>query len=90
MAGHMGDKRVTKQNLQIVSTDDDEGLILVKGAVPGAKGGWVLVQDAVKRARPDEAPYPAGLLAGAAAEEEAPVEEAAAEEAHPPKKHLRR
>jgi len=49
MAGHMGDRRVTKQNLQVISTDMDAGLIYVKGAVPGAKGGYLLVKDAVKR-----------------------------------------
>ncbi len=63
MAGHMGDVRVTTQNLEVVSTDPDRGLILVKGAVPGAKGGWVLVRDAVKRPLPEEAPFPAGLVA---------------------------
>ena len=53
MAGHMGDERVTTQNLEVVQTDKDRGLILVRGAVPGAKGGWVLVRDAVKRALPE-------------------------------------
>ncbi|MGH6924477.1 MAG: 50S ribosomal protein L3, partial [Propylenella sp.] len=48
MAGHMGDRRVTSQNLKIVSVDEDRGLILVKGAVPGAEGSWVMVRDAVK------------------------------------------
>ena len=66
MAGHMGDVRVTTQNLEIVSTDADRGLILVKGAVPGSKNGWVFVSDAVKKSRPEEAPYPAGLKAAAA------------------------
>jgi len=61
MAGHLGNERVTVQNLEVVSTDPDRGLILVKGAVPGAEGGWVLVKDAVKRALPKEAPFPAGL-----------------------------
>ena len=58
MAGHMGDERVTTQNLKIVSTDADRGLILVEGAVPGAKGGWIFIRDAVKRALPKEAPVP--------------------------------
>ena len=53
MAGHMGDVRVTTQNLQVVRTDAERGLILVRGAVPGAKGGWVLVRDAVKRQLPE-------------------------------------
>ena len=61
MAGHMGNRRVTTQNLQIVGTDEEKGLILIRGAVPGSKGGWVLVTDAVKRPRAEEAPYPAGL-----------------------------
>ncbi len=61
MAGHMGSARVTTQNLDIVRTDPDRGLILIKGAVPGPKGGWVLIKDAVKRPLPDEAPTPAGL-----------------------------
>ena len=87
MAGHMGDRRVTAQNLRIVATDDEAGLILVHGAVPGAEGGWVRVSDAVKHAVPKEAPFPAGLraIAGAAPEvapqapEAAPASEAGAE-----------
>ncbi len=83
MAGHMGDRRVTTQNLEVVSIDEDRGLILVRGAVPGAEGSWVMVRDAVKRSRPEDAPYPAGLKSlpeaeqPEAAPEEAP--EAAAE-----------
>ena len=50
MAGHMGQTRVTTQNLEIVSTDEDRGLILIKGAVPGSKGAWIIVRDAVKSA----------------------------------------
>jgi len=61
MAGHMGAKRRTQQNLEVVRTDSDRGLILVRGSVPGAEGGWVLVRDAVKRARPDGVPYPAAV-----------------------------
>lgn len=72
MAGHMGDARVTTQNLKIVSTDEERGLILVKGAVPGAEGGWVRISDAVKRALPEGVPFPAGIVA--AAVEEAPAE----------------
>ncbi len=52
MAGHMGAVRVTTQNLQVVRTDPERGLIMVKGAVPGSKGGWVTVKDAVKKRRP--------------------------------------
>jgi large subunit ribosomal protein L3 len=61
MAGHMGQTRVTTQNIEVVSTDLDRGLILVRGAVPGSKGAWILVRDAVKVALPDNAPKPAGL-----------------------------
>lgn len=50
MAGHMGQTRVTTQNLEVVSTDEDRGLILVKGAVPGSKGSWIIVRDAIKSA----------------------------------------
>ncbi len=65
MAGHLGVERVTTQNLQVALVDAEKGLLLVKGAVPGAKGGWVLVRDAVKRARHAEAPYPAATVAAA-------------------------
>jgi large subunit ribosomal protein L3 len=76
MAGHMGDRRVTVQNLEVVGVDKERGLVLVKGAVPGARGGYVRITDAVKRALPQEAPYPAGVLRSAAA---APVEPGAEE-----------
>jgi large subunit ribosomal protein L3 len=58
MAGHMGDVTVTTQNLRIVRTDVERGLLLVEGAVPGAKGGWIRVRDAVKQPLPKEAPKP--------------------------------
>ena len=74
MAGHMGDARVTVQNLEVVQTDAERGLILVKGAVPGPKGGWVTVRDATKRDAPKEIPLP-----GAIRIVEAPVEEKSAE-----------
>ena len=87
MAGHMGAVQVTTQNLEVVSTDADEGLILIRGAVPGSKGGYVLISDALKATRPDEAPFPAGLLADAlvseteeASDENVMVEAAADEE----------
>ena len=81
MAGHMGDVRVTTQNLTVAKIDLERGLVMVKGAVPGAKGGWVLLRDAVKRPMPADVPLPAGLVADMApVEEEAPVEEVAAEE----------
>ncbi|HLB80463.1 MAG TPA: 50S ribosomal protein L3, partial [Dongiaceae bacterium] len=68
MAGHMGDRRVTVQNLKVVSTDAGRGLILVKGAVPGADGGYVLVRDAVKRKAADGLPFPAAVRGAGAAE----------------------
>ncbi|TCO68825.1 50S ribosomal protein L3 [Rhodovulum euryhalinum] len=77
MAGHMGAARVTTQNLQVVKTDADRGLIMVKGAVPGAKGGWVTIKDAVKKPTPDNLVLPAALKsakAAAPAAEEAPAE----------------
>ena len=77
MAGHMGARRVTAQNLEIVSTDDDRGLIIVKGAIPGSKGNYVLVKDAVKKAAPEGLPFPAALKGVAEAPVEAPVEAAA-------------
>jgi large subunit ribosomal protein L3 len=58
MAGHMGDRRVTTQNLRVVATDVERGLLMVEGSVPGSKGGWITVQDAVKRAQPDNLPLP--------------------------------
>jgi large subunit ribosomal protein L3 len=58
MAGHMGNERVTTQNLEIVATDTDRGLIMVRGAVPGAKGGWVMLRDATKRKLPEGVPFP--------------------------------
>ena len=75
MAGHMGAKNRTQQNLEVVLTDIPRGLIFVKGSVPGSKGGWLIVKDSVKVARPDEAPYPAGLkeLLKKADLEEAPI-----------------
>jgi len=72
MAGHMGSVRVTTQNLQVVKTDADRGLIMVKGAVPGSKGGWVTIKDAVKKAAPEGLPTPAAIRAAEAAAVEAP------------------
>ena len=71
MAGHMGDRQRTQQNLEVVRTDDERGLIFVKGSVPGSKNGWLLVRDAVKVARHAEAPYPAGLKQAANSNESA-------------------
>jgi large subunit ribosomal protein L3 len=66
MAGHLGDERITTQNLEVAAVDAAKGLLMLRGAVPGAKGGFVLVRDAVKRARPKDVPYPAALLEAAA------------------------
>ncbi len=91
MAGHMGAANVTTQNLEVVRIDTDRGLILVKGAVPGSKGGWVMVRDAVKKGLPDGAPLPGAFRsaddasavvkeAEVEASEEKETEETAAEE----------
>ena len=58
MPGHLGAERVTTQNLKVVQTDPERGLILVAGAVPGVKGGYIHIRDAVKRALPEDAPRP--------------------------------
>ena len=80
MAGHMGAVRVTTQNLEVVKTDADRGLIMVKGAVPGSKGGWVTIKDAVKKKLPENVPFPAALKSAiVAAAAEAPVADAPAE-----------
>jgi large subunit ribosomal protein L3 len=62
MAGHMGARNRTQQNLEIVRTDPVRGLLFVKGSVPGSKGGWLRISDAIKLPRNDSVPYPAGLL----------------------------
>jgi large subunit ribosomal protein L3 len=71
MAGHLGAEQVTTLNLKVVQVDVGSGLILIKGSVPGADGGWVLVRDAAKRLRPKDAPFPAAIRAAAA---EAPAQ----------------
>ncbi len=63
MAGQLGNERVTTLNLKVISVDVDRGLILVKGAVPGAVKGWVLVRDAIKRKVPDGVPFPGAVRA---------------------------
>jgi len=96
MAGQMGNRRVTTQNLRVVKTDPDRGLIMVRGAIPGAKGGWILLRDAVKKGLPEDAPMPGafrgpGGSAPKKAEDtgsdeaatEAETQEAVAEEATP-------
>ena len=81
MGGHLGVERVTTQNLRVVLTDVSRGLILVEGAVPGVKGGWIFVRDAVKRALPSEAPMPGKFRVGGA-NDAAHVSEAHVAEAH--------
>ena len=61
MAGQMGNRQRTIQNLQVVAADEDRGLIFIKGGLPGSKGSWISLKDAVKKALPSEVPYPAGL-----------------------------
>jgi len=80
MAGHMGARRVTTLNLDLVDVDVERGLLFVRGAVPGSEGGYVTVRDAVKKAAPDGAPVPAGIRDRSAPAVEAPAEEAPAEE----------
>ena len=75
MAGHMGASKVTTQNLQVVKTDADRGLIMIKGAVPGSKGGWVTVKDAVKKPLPRDVPFPAALRNAKQPTAEAPATE---------------
>lgn len=66
MAGHMGQRRVTLQNLIVIETDAAQGLIILKGAVPGSKGSYVLIRDAIKKLRPSTAPFPAAVVQGQA------------------------
>jgi large subunit ribosomal protein L3 len=60
MAGHMGSVSVTTQSLEVISTDIDRGLILIKGAIPGSKGSYIVVKDALKKTLPENVPMPAG------------------------------
>jgi large subunit ribosomal protein L3 len=77
MAGHLGSARVTTQNLQVVKTDAERGLLMIKGSVPGSKGGWVTVRDAVKTKAPEGLPTPAAIRAVAAPAVETPAGESA-------------
>ncbi|CAN5549027.1 50S ribosomal protein L3 [soil metagenome] len=76
MPGHLGNERVTTQNIKVVKTDTDRGLIMVCGSVPGVKGGWVSVRDAVKRKLPDTAPRPGAFKEAV----QAPAAQASAQE----------
>ena len=77
MPGHLGAERVTTQNLRVVQTDAERGLILVEGAVPGVAGGWIHVRDAVKRALPKDAPLPGKFkVSGEGKADEAPAAQA--------------
>ncbi len=71
MAGHMGSERVTTQNLVVVRTDVERGLLMIRGAVPGSKGGWVMVRDAVKKAAHKDVPKPGSFKARAEKKEQA-------------------
>jgi large subunit ribosomal protein L3 len=79
MAGHMGVERVTTLNLKVVQTDVERGLILVEGAVPGAKGGWITVRDAVKKKLPDAVPKPGKFRLPGAPSADTPTAQSAAE-----------
>lgn len=88
MAGHMGDAQITTQNLEVVAVDEGRDLVMIKGAVPGSKGGWVVVKDAVKKKAPEGLPFPAAVKvaavndvqADAPAETQGPAETSGGEE----------
>ncbi|QIQ88065.1 50S ribosomal protein L3 [Erythrobacter sp.] len=80
MAGHMGDRQRTQMNLEIVRTDAERGLLFVKGSVPGAKNGWLLVRDAIKLPLPEGAPFPGAILETAAPQNDEPAAEAQVDE----------
>ena len=87
MAGHMGDRQRTQQNLEVVRTDEARGLIFVKGSVPGSKGGWLMVRDAVKVERHADAPYPGAVRDTAVANDQVEHEEAPAGMVEPAAEH---
>ncbi len=76
MAGHLGVERVTTLNVEVAGIDADRGLIMVRGAVPGSKGEFVRIRDAIKKVRPAEVPYPASILAVAGPDAVQPQEPA--------------
>ena len=80
MAGQMGNARATVQNLEVVEVDSGRGLILIRGGVPGSKGGYVLVSDAKKRPLPEAAPYPAAIVGAESPAEETPADETTTDE----------
>ncbi len=89
MAGQMGNGRVTAQNLKVMATDADRGIILVKGAIPGSSGGYVLISDAVKKAAPEGLPFPASIRGGTdAGSEEKPATDAPADAESPAKEQV--
>lgn len=65
MPGHMGDRRITTQNVKVVKTDVERGLIMIQGSVPGAKGAWIMIKDAVKKPAPQGAAFPGSFKAAA-------------------------
>lgn len=75
MAGHLGSERVTKLNLLVVRVDEEKGLIFIKGAVPGSKGGTVYIRDAVKKSHAKDLPFPAALIEDKKTEEKAKTKE---------------
>ena len=84
MAGHMGSERVTTQNLKVVQVDEERGLIMVRGAIPGSKGGYVTLRDAVKKKLPEGVPFPGAFIKpadGGAPAEAKPADDAPAREA---------
>ena len=83
MAGHMGNVRATAQNLEVIQVDGDAGLLFIKGAIPGSKNGWVMLKDAVKKSRHEDAPFPAGLKADLKAANEEASDKASSEDAAP-------
>jgi large subunit ribosomal protein L3 len=87
MAGHMGDRQRTQQNLEVVRTDEARGLIFVKGSVPGSKGGWLMVRDAVKVERHADAPYPGAIRTAETANDHSEHEEAPAGMVEPAAEH---
>lgn len=79
MAGQMGAKQRTAQHLKIVRVDEERGLVMIKGAVPGSEGGYITIRDSVRRPMPEGAPMPAAIkqtAAPAPAAEDAPAADA--------------